>query len=289
MVQVKSGKGNVHESTSAFTYYMTNIHYEYFMRVQMPVVLVLYSPEERCAWWNSINNSTVQPTSSEWKLDLPKHQMLNAESRSALSRLLDDFPKSRAILQHGTTKIRSESELLSDVTKLSTVSTHISAVSASQLEFNKGIRRVTQDLRRYTSLGLLESSKEIQGSLTRANALFTRLSTSLDANIKYYTESFTTSCSALEVLIQIREYDNYLLPEYPSLLASIKVLRSSLDTTIPEVETFLSTTEELPNFVKISRGRAQVIRAIDNMAKELRDSRSLVTRLILLVESRMSK
>lgn len=288
MIQVKSGRGNVGENAEGFTYYMSNVHYEYYMRVEMPVVFVLYLPDDRIANWVLISQATLEATQTRWKLSIPRNQLLNESSKPVFTEILDEFYTRKMASSSALAHRRSIAELTEDLGRIGEARIHLESIASAQTTFNASIGRVTKDLARYNSKGLIANSREITSAIARANSLFQHLAQALNQSIARYADSFSRSGTALEIIIQQYGHEQDLAPEFPSVLITFRGLREALDSAMLEVGVLLTVVEGLTtDFPSFRPGRANAISAIDNLATELRDSRSLLTRLILLIESRL--
>lgn len=95
--QIKSGKGNFHETKDAYVYYINEAHYDYWMKHSLPVILVGHIPDSNETLWVAVNESTVKETPKGWKVSLPKTATLNSDSRRELTRLFDGTPRAQRL------------------------------------------------------------------------------------------------------------------------------------------------------------------------------------------------
>jgi uncharacterized protein DUF4365 len=59
-------------------------------RPTLPVVLVLYHPEEKSAYWVAVTDDAVEPTPKGWKITAPRDQTLTSDAAPALQELAAD-------------------------------------------------------------------------------------------------------------------------------------------------------------------------------------------------------
>lgn len=85
-VQVKTGRGNFHETDDAYVYYGDETHLEYWAKHSLPVVLVGHLPETKETVWAVINEDTIEHTKKGWKVSLPKKRPLGEESEEDLNK-----------------------------------------------------------------------------------------------------------------------------------------------------------------------------------------------------------
>lgn len=91
-VQLKTGMGNVHIlKSSDFTYYIDNIHYEYWISSSIPVIIVLCDPETNILYWQLIKKQNIIFTKTQYKIIIPNGHILNKFSLDELNTIIDTY------------------------------------------------------------------------------------------------------------------------------------------------------------------------------------------------------
>lgn len=67
-VQIKSGSGNFYKTNKSLFYYVTNIHYNYWLNLCIPIILIAHLPEEGKTYWQEITLSTLKRSKKGGKL-----------------------------------------------------------------------------------------------------------------------------------------------------------------------------------------------------------------------------
>ena len=76
-LQIKSGTSFFKEEAADSYVFRTNDkHIAYWVSHSMPVVLVLYNPERKTAHWQQVTRESVERTGKQWKVLVPKADML---------------------------------------------------------------------------------------------------------------------------------------------------------------------------------------------------------------------
>jgi hypothetical protein len=99
-LQIKSGSSFFKEETDeAYVFRSGDKHIAYWIGHSMPVVVVLYNPDTKQAFWQHINEDSVERTGKAWKLAVPKSDMLVEvdKTRAALMRLTQPEPYLRLL------------------------------------------------------------------------------------------------------------------------------------------------------------------------------------------------
>ena len=92
-LQIKSGPSYFSQTDEeGITYYGDQAHLDYWLNHALPVVVVLYQPEEKKAYWQLVSPHTVQPTKQRWKLRVPWTNELRAASLPVLAKHAEGDP-----------------------------------------------------------------------------------------------------------------------------------------------------------------------------------------------------
>jgi hypothetical protein len=77
-LQIKSGKSFfVEESDKFVTFRTDDEHIAYWVGHSMPVVLILYDPRGKRAFWQQVSRKTVIRTGKGWKIKVPKNDLFS--------------------------------------------------------------------------------------------------------------------------------------------------------------------------------------------------------------------
>lgn len=92
-IQIKSGLSYFSEETDTeFIYRTDNKHIEYWSRHSLPVIVVLYNPEQDTFYWESVSDNTIIRMGKGWKIKIPKSKVLTVESLAAFRELTQPPP-----------------------------------------------------------------------------------------------------------------------------------------------------------------------------------------------------
>ena len=92
-IQIKSGSSYFSEKNDTDIIYRTDDkHIQYWSSHALPVIIVLYHPNTDILFWESVTKDTVVSTGKGWKINIPKDQVLSANTLSALKALTQPPP-----------------------------------------------------------------------------------------------------------------------------------------------------------------------------------------------------
>lgn len=78
-IQIKSGNSYFSEKTATdYVYRTQDKHITYWTNHMLPVIIVLYSPKRDLLVWQKINKDTIVKTGKNWKVFVPKENILKA-------------------------------------------------------------------------------------------------------------------------------------------------------------------------------------------------------------------
>ena len=87
-IQVKSGISYFSESNTDNIVFRTNeAHIDYWFHHSLPVIIVLYNPDEDKCIWEAVTENTIKNTGKGWKIEMPKIKQLDEGSLRELREL----------------------------------------------------------------------------------------------------------------------------------------------------------------------------------------------------------
>lgn len=99
-LQIKAGTSFFEEETAdAYVFRTDDRHIAYWVGHSMPVAVVLFNPETKQAFWQSVSKESVQTTGKGWKILVPKINMFEDPQRTldALAALTQPEPYIRRL------------------------------------------------------------------------------------------------------------------------------------------------------------------------------------------------
>src|SRR5260370_9496677 len=92
-LQIKAGDSYCREEADgAWWYRGENKHLRYWLGHVLPVLVVLYNPDSKTLYWQHVTEDRVEYTDREWKIVIPRHQVLSAGAAAELRAIADAAP-----------------------------------------------------------------------------------------------------------------------------------------------------------------------------------------------------
>jgi hypothetical protein len=87
-LQLKSGESYfANESNDAYAIYMDEEHIDYWQKCILPVMFIIYSPQQNQAYWTKIDKSLLIKTTKNYKIVIPKDNVLSKVEKDQLYSL----------------------------------------------------------------------------------------------------------------------------------------------------------------------------------------------------------
>lgn len=282
-VQVKTGIGNVSINKDAnFDYYMSIVHYNYWLSYPIPVIIVLYNPDDEKLYWNSIFKRNISKTkNNNNKITIDKKSVCLDNTLADFEEIITLY-ESKSFLDKNMCQIESEevweycSELFFRCSEsLRQIRTHIDQL---QLDYVRGMDQMQMFLKTNKS----GCSKEIANREVRKvaniyilalNVCRTRINNEIPLMVDVFMETF--QCLERCVLPVIRglrssETIDFITEELTNLQKSIDSLVIMTDAVS---ERFINSKNWTCEF---SKAEKQFSKVVQDYKCELIDLSSLI-------------
>jgi hypothetical protein len=92
-IQIKSGLSYFAKTNDKSIIFRSNDkHVEYWVRHRLPVIVALYDVDKDVFYWEAISKDNVRRTGKDWRIDVPKQNILSEESLPKLKALTQPPP-----------------------------------------------------------------------------------------------------------------------------------------------------------------------------------------------------
>lgn len=241
-VQIKTGEGNFHMTGKTLTHYVSSIHYNYWLNLNIPIVLIAHSPNKKETYWQEIKEENFKKNKKKWKIDIPLSQKLNDKSKTRLINLLSKKNDRSFNIFRGEGDIEDPYHLIEDVKCIEQATVCIYNIS----DINKDITEITLQLKDkieyFTDQKIHISDPQISSSFKGYSNSLVIKSRRLENEIELFSDLYSVGVFAFEKAIL------YLL------LNGVKAKDLEVNTTIidnvpTEIEVALTSYLDLKHAV----------------------------------------
>lgn len=288
-VQVKSGKGNFHIADQKITYYVSNVHYHYWLSIDMPVILVAHFPDDEVTYWQQINVGTLKKTHKRWKIEIPSKQQLNASSKERLLEILyTDKRKSRFLqLFEGGVDEETIYDIIQDTDciedSVGSLTNIIEVISSLKEKINSS----NADFRTYLEKGLSGQSPLIKARIKGFAKDLNIASARLETETVLYSKLYSTGLFAFEQLSMISFSMRAGADEFNYAFQKFKVIPVSIDHALAGIEVMRNGVNKLPKiYPALKEARRLLLEIIDMIIAELNESKKITEEMVFKLKDR---
>lgn len=288
-LQIKSGKGNFSVSNDKLTYYISNIHYNYWLNFDLPILLIAHIPEIDKTFWIEITDKNIKPTKKQWKIEIPLRNKLDKTAKPLITKLL-----TKLNIEYKSIKIFNgeniDVETIYDIAEKSKCigDSKDSTIKTAELltELTAKTNESNAKFSHYNKIGQSYKSPQVKASINTFAKQINIFAKRLENENQIFTETFAEGMFAFEQGITI----HYLLSKNKKFakesIKSVEGIPSAIDKTL-EAVLFMRT-----NFAKIpflnnnlTDAKNTMLLVIDSILNDYKDARSITLNLIKSAET----
>lgn len=272
-IQIKSGIGNFYRNEKNLTYYVSNVHYNYWLNLNIPIILVAHLPDEDETYWQEINLENLKKSKKRWKIEIPFKQQLNEKSENRLSKILSIKNDSQFDVYRGKADSNDINDIVEDIKSISDATVCINNITAYLNHQTTETDRITEQLNTYINQGLNDSNTEVTTlykTLAKSMNLTAKRS---ETEIELFSQLYSEGINAFEKIIIIMNALNLKFEDLGTDIETIKNVPSQIDYAKDKFIYLRNTVHSIPskNLV-LKEAKNQYIEVVDLMINELLDA-----------------
>lgn len=286
-IQIKCGKGNFYENKNSLTYYVSNIHYYYWTKFDLPIILVGYIPEEKKAYWQHISTKNLEKSNKRWKIDLPKNKILNNKSIIELKSIIykNNYNLSRNKINNNIISDNNIYELSDGIERLNEANSSVKNICSIINELNIKTKDNVLKLQYFIKIGLSDKDSQsisVFKSIAKSlNIFYIRLM----AEVNIFSEAFAEGTLCFEKVIILLVNLTGKKEIINLILNSIQGIPTTIISTIKSLDAMLNSIKDLKrnNYIKIDKNNALL--ALETVIEEFKEAQNLSENLIISVKN----
>jgi len=274
--QIKTGLGNFSESSDKLTYYISNVHYYYWMNLSLPIILIAHLPNTKKTLWEFITEKTVRPTKKKWKIEIQKIKILNSNSKPELTRIINgDYD---TIYYEETTKGEiSDSELkklLEGIISIQGSEKSLFKLTSIIEDLGTVTRENTNKVNEYVSLGYSDQDKKVKSLIKKYSQNLTSFSKKLDKEILVFAEKFSDGIQSYEKLAHIYFEHTKDYKELRKTYEVIMQLEPAIDEALEGLIIMRDEISGLPRkYSHLKKARLSLLESTEQIIQEMNISK----------------
>jgi|25_taG_2_1085351.scaffolds.fasta_scaffold06260_3 hypothetical protein len=290
-LQIKSGKGNFHLGSEKLTYYLSQVHFEYWTNFDIPIVMIAHIIDEEKTYWQEISRKKIRKTGSRWKLDIPKKNLLNAKAKKHLENLLSDKNNQSDLIKIFRGEELDENSIYSLESRIDLISDATESTNNTVLildEFQKKVISSGEKFRQHNLRSETPNSPQFQNSLKSFAKDIILASRRLENEISIFSEAFGEGIYAFEQAITIHFNMIKNIIDLKDNLRVFETLSPALSSTIQEIQGMRVEFEKIPeDWRELKNAKTKSLTTIDLLQNEYIDAKQMTDNIVNQLRSRI--
>lgn len=283
-LQIKTGKSHFHSSKEGLVFYMSNVHFNYWLNFDMPVLLIAHLPNEGKTFWQEITKQKIQKTKNKWKLLIPKNSILNKDSKLELTRLLTNKKRdytSLHILKGTRLNERTIYHLSEKNSCISDANDAIERISIILGELDVKTIESNAQFAHFNDIGQSFKSHEVVAAVWRFSKNLILFSKRIENEIEIFSEMFAQGIFSYQMLINsysfMKEMDEFADPT----IKTLSILPDIIDNTNENIASMKKSLNALPNdYSSLNNAKKVFSDMVDLMLGENKTAKNMIVSLL---------
>lgn len=285
--QIKTGEGNFYIKENYLTYYVSNIHYNYWLNFNVPVILVGYIPDDKKTYWENITEKNLQKTEKQWKIIISKTKELGENSIKELNSIIDGNESNNFLIELGNGSI-SNVELQKIIEELESSKFFREATSNIVALITLLGEKTTENkikIDQYAVKGATEFDKRVLSTLKKYAEMIDYISSKLNDEIDVFSFHYARGIYAYEkatlMNFCITKNDNKLTETCENL----KPIILSISSAIEGLATMQNSISNLPSkYAHLKKARSRFTKTTTQIITEFEVAKTITSNLIASIE-----
>ncbi len=279
-LQIKTGSSHFHSRKEGLVYYMSNVHYNYWLNFDMPVLLIAHLPDKGTTFWQEITKEKIEKTKNRWKLLLPKSNILNKDVKPDLTRLLTNAKReytSLKLLQGNKLNEKTIYHLSEKNSCISDANDAIGRISIILGELDIKTNESNNQFVHFNKIGQSFKSPEVEAVVWRFSKNLILSSKRLENEIQIFSEMFAQGIFSYQMLINsfsfLKELNEFTNPT----IERLSVLPEIIDNTNANIAPMKKTIKGLPNaYSSLNEAKKAFSSMVDFMLEENETAKEMI-------------
>ena len=271
-VQVKSGEEALYESKKGFTYYISNVHYEYWLNLSMPIIIIYYNPDNEKLYWKSMNKTTVSKTRKQWKIEIPKRFIFSTKTKDKLTKIINTHKVKRQYVENSDEvtffDILESGEYINDV------GDSMDYMLKAMDDFSLKMVSVDNKLNTYLNEKLSWNSPPVIAQAKRCSNILEVLNSRVSRELEIFGQSFSGGIMGTKKLLELDiDLEQKVSTENEKIINTIRSFPDTFKGTIANINTVLTILDSIPEkYESLKKVKAPLIYTIKCLKVEFEDA-----------------
>lgn len=280
-VQIKTGSGNFYKTEKGLSHYVTNIHYNYWLDLCIPIILVAHIPEDGKTYWQELTEENFKKNKKKWKLEIPYKQEFSEKSEKRLIKIASDENEKKFDVYRGRVDSNNINDIIEDLNSISDATVCITNITAILNLQTKETQNKTGQLELLNRDKPFNNSSEVLMIYKSLSKTMNLTSKRIETEVELFSQLYSVGITAFEkFLINLNTF-NLRFGNLTSETDNVKRVPEKMDFAISEYTNLRKTliNMSISDSVSFKEAKDQQIKVLDLLISELQDA-SKITKII---------
>lgn len=279
-IQIKSGIGNFYRTEKTLTYYVTNVHYNYWINLNIPIIIVAHLPNEEETYWQEINVQNLKKSKKRWKIEIPFKQKLNEKSESRLANILSFKNEKKFDVFRGRVDSDEIDEIIQDIKSISDATVCINNISSILNLQTIETNRLNEQLNHFIEKRSVNLNTELINTYKALGKSMNLTARRSETEIELFSQLYSVGISAFEKIIIAMNFLNLKFVDIIDDVNFIEQVPNKIDYALSTFINLRNTVYNMSNnHSTLKEAKSQYVEVLDLIINELRDASEITKRI----------
>jgi hypothetical protein len=287
-VQIKTGIGNFHKSEKSLILYVSHIHYNYWLNLCIPIILVAYLPEDNITLWQELNANNFKKTKKRWKIEIPFTQSFSEKSKNRLIKILSIKGDKNFDIYNGVYTPENEFDVYEKIQGIVEATNSLFKIKEILNEQTEKIKQTTIKVESFVNQRLFMDSPQVISLYNGLSVNLNITSSRLENEIHIFSQVYADGIFAFEKILLLLK-QNGIIVDLLIDNQDYKVLKTVPVNIIYAVDMMTKLKDSIfdlnINNVNFKISKSRYIEVIDLIIGEMNDAKDITESLLLNFES----
>lgn len=282
-VQIKTGKGNFNISEKKITYYVSNIHYNYWLNLEIPIILVAHFPASMETYWQVVNEHTLKKTKKRWRIEIPKNQKLTIKAKNKISQILcnKSCKSSEFELYKGKIEPDTIFDLAEDINCITESITYVNNLIKSLEELKEKTDTFNIEIKNFSKKGLSQEDYEVKASIKGFARQINIVSRNIEKDLEIFSQLYSVGINAYEQVIILFFIFTKNKRELEESTKSMMLVPPSINRALEGINIMKKGVCKLPGkFAVLKESKNYFLEVIEMIIDEYTEAKTIAEHII---------
>lgn len=277
-VQIKTGAGNFHTSENKLTHYVSHIHYNYWLNLDFPIILIAHIPETDKTYWQLISEENFRKAKKRWKIEIPKTQEFGEKSKKKLTQFLSNKGDKNFVFDLYKGKIESDNlfDFAENVNCIRDAVSSVYKLVDTLIDLREKTDKFNVKLKSLIDIGLNDKDPQVRSILKGFGKDLNICSKRLESEIELFSELFSEGFYAYEQVVLFHYLFTKDSEELELALNTIAIIPESVDDALIGITSMRSGVSKISNrYPVLKEAKMVLLDVIDLIINEFSESKRM--------------